>query len=78
VLLGAIIERATGTPYYVAVAKYVYAPAGMSATSSPIYNEPIGAIGYTRMVSEELGILANFDPPAASRIAHRVAEQLPR
>ena len=48
VLLGAIIERVTGRSYYDAVAELVYAPAHMTSTSSPIWNERVGAIGYTR------------------------------
>ena len=48
VLLGAIIERVTGRNYYDAVAELVYAPARMTSTSSPIWNERVGAIGYTR------------------------------
>src|SRR5262245_18185535 len=48
VLLGAIIERVTGHTYFDAVADLVYAPAHMTSTSSPIWNEPVGAIGYTR------------------------------
>jgi CubicO group peptidase (beta-lactamase class C family) len=53
-ILGAIIERVTGTSYYDAVEKYVYAPAGMTHTSSPRYDERVGAIGYTRMRSSTL------------------------
>ena len=52
VLLGAIIERVTGKSYYDAVAEYVYAPAGMTATSSPRHDERVGAIGYTRMAGD--------------------------
>jgi CubicO group peptidase (beta-lactamase class C family) len=48
VLLGAIIERVTGKSYYDAIAELVYAPAGMTSTSAPLIDEPIGAIGYTR------------------------------
>jgi CubicO group peptidase (beta-lactamase class C family) len=47
VLLGAIIERVTNKTYYEAVAELVYAPAGMTETSEPIWNERTGAIGYT-------------------------------
>ena len=53
VLLGAIIERVTGRSYYDAVAELVYAPAHMTSTSSPIWNERVGAIGYTRWRSDE-------------------------
>lgn len=49
VLLGAIIERVTGRPYFDAVADLVYKPAHMTSTSSPIWNEPVGAIGYTKL-----------------------------
>lgn len=49
VLLGAIIERVTGKSYFDAVAELVYAPAGMTSTSAPIIDEPIGAIGYTHL-----------------------------
>ena len=48
VLLGAIIERVTGRSYYDAVAELVYAPAHMTSTSSPLWDERVGAIGYTR------------------------------
>ena len=54
VLLGAIIERVTGKSYYDAVAELVYAPAGMTSTSAPIIDEPIGAIGYTRFRTRDL------------------------
>lgn len=54
VLLGAIIERVTGRSYYDAVAELVYKPAGMTSTSAPIIDEPIGAIGYTKFRSKEL------------------------
>lgn len=54
VLLGAVIERITGKRYYDAVAELVYAPAGMTSTSAPIIDEPIGAVGYTRFRTFEL------------------------
>jgi len=54
VLLGAIIERVTGKPYYDAVAELVYAPAGMTSTSAPTIDQPIGAVGYTRFRTAEL------------------------
>jgi D-alanyl-D-alanine carboxypeptidase len=54
VLLGAIIERVTGRSYYDAVAELVYARANMTSTSSPIWNEPIGAVGYTRWRGDDL------------------------
>jgi len=54
VLLGAILERVTGKSYYDAVAELVYAPAGMTSTSAPIHDEPIGAVGYTRFRTDEL------------------------
>lgn len=49
VLVGVIIERVTGMTYYEAVAKYVFAPAGMQHSSFPRYDEDVGAIGYTRL-----------------------------
>ncbi len=52
-LLGAIIERVTGRSYYDAIAELVYAPAHMTSTSSPIWNEGVGAIGYTRSRNRE-------------------------
>ena len=54
VLLGAILERATGKSYYDAVAELVYAPAGMTATTAPRHDERVGATGYTRMRTGEL------------------------
>jgi D-alanyl-D-alanine carboxypeptidase len=53
VLLGAIIERVTGRSYYDAVAELVYAPAHMTSTSSPRWNERVGAVGYTRWRSDD-------------------------
>ena len=54
VLLGAILERVTGKPYYEAVAELVYAPAGMTSTSAPRHDETVGAIGYTKFRTAEL------------------------
>jgi len=54
VLLGAIIERVTGRTYFDAVSELVYARAHMTSTSSPIWNEPVGAIGYTRWLGPDL------------------------
>jgi CubicO group peptidase (beta-lactamase class C family) len=54
VLLGAIVERVTGRSYYDAVAELVYAPAHMTSTTAPLWNERIGAIGYTRWHGDEL------------------------
>jgi CubicO group peptidase (beta-lactamase class C family) len=59
VLLGAIIERVTGRAYYDAVAELVHAPAHMTSTSSPLWNERAGAIGYTRWRGE--GWTSNVD-----------------
>jgi CubicO group peptidase (beta-lactamase class C family) len=59
VLLGAIIERVTGRSYYDAVTELVYAPAHMTSTSSPIWDEPVGAIGYTRRGGR--GLTSNVD-----------------
>ena len=53
VLLGAIIERVTGHSYFDAVTELVYAPAHMTSTSSPIWNEGVGAVGYTRWRSDD-------------------------
>lgn len=50
-LLGAVIERISGQSYYDYVREHVYAPAGMTATSSEP-NEQVGAnraIGYTQI-----------------------------
>jgi CubicO group peptidase (beta-lactamase class C family) len=54
VLLGAIIERATGKTYYEAIDELVLTPAKMASTSWPRYDETIGAIGYTKMRTGEL------------------------
>ena len=62
VLLGAIIERVTGRTYYEAVADLVYKPAHMTSTSSPIWNEPVGAIGYTKLGSGDWTPNVNFLP----------------
>ena len=50
VLLGAIIERLSGTSYYDHVASKVFAPAGMRYTDSPVgpSSEPRRATGYVK------------------------------
>ena len=50
ILLGAVIERVSGTTYYDYVASHVYAPAGMSSTGSDPEDSIVAnrAIGYTR------------------------------
>lgn len=51
VLLGAVIERVTGTSYYDYVARHVYAPAGMTASGSePEESGTQGrSVGYTTL-----------------------------
>jgi D-alanyl-D-alanine carboxypeptidase len=50
ILLGAIIERVTHQTYYEWVSRRVFAPAGMTATASPIEGraDPARSVGYTR------------------------------
>lgn len=52
-LLGALIERISGTSYYDYVATRVYAPAGMIATGSAPEDSlvPLRAVGYTRQLA---------------------------
>lgn len=52
VLLGIIIERITGKPYYEAIQDLVYKPAGMTLTTYPRHDEHVGAIGYTSLRAE--------------------------
>ncbi|HEX2205130.1 MAG TPA: serine hydrolase domain-containing protein [Longimicrobium sp.] len=48
IVLGAIIEKVTGTSYYDYVARNVVAPAGMTGTGFPSLDERVGmAMGYT-------------------------------
>ncbi|NDJ36164.1 MAG: beta-lactamase family protein [Chloroflexi bacterium] len=49
-LLGLVIEAATGADYHDVVRDLVFTPAGMTATGSPAWDAPIPkvAIGYTR------------------------------
>ena len=61
VLLGAIIERVTGRAYYDAVAELVYRPAHMTSTSAPLWNERVGAIGYSRHLSRSRELTPNID-----------------
>ncbi len=55
VLLGVVLERATGESYYDAVRAGVYVPAGMTATASQPEDEavPARSIGYTRKAPSE-------------------------
>ncbi|MGE5183092.1 MAG: serine hydrolase domain-containing protein [Acidobacteriota bacterium] len=55
VLLGVVLERATGKSYYDAVHELVYAPAGMTATASEPEEAavPARATGYTRRAPTE-------------------------
>lgn len=48
ILLGVVIEKVTGQSYYDYVQQHVYAPAGMTSTGSPPYDQalPDRAIGY--------------------------------
>ena len=50
VLLGAVIERATGTSYYDYVEKNIYGPAGMTRTGSEPESEAVAdrSVGYMR------------------------------
>ncbi len=50
VLLGVVIERATGKSYYEWVNDHVFVPSGMVATGSPPEDHPVPglAVGYTR------------------------------
>src|SRR5262249_41757339 len=50
VLLGVVIERASGQSYYDYVAEHVYKPAGMTLSSSPLESDPVPgrAVGYMR------------------------------
>jgi CubicO group peptidase (beta-lactamase class C family) len=60
VLLGALIEKVSGMPYYEYVRSNVFQPAGMTSTDSLPENEPVPnrAAGYTR---GESGWVANTD-----------------
>lgn len=51
ILLGEVIERATGQSYYDYVRDHIYNPAGMNSTGSLPEDEPVPnrAIGYTRI-----------------------------
>jgi CubicO group peptidase (beta-lactamase class C family) len=51
ILLGRVIEHVSGMSYYDYVARYVYAPAGMSSTGSEPEDSTVKnrSIGYTRM-----------------------------
>ena len=62
VLLGAIIERVTGRSYYDAIAELVYRPAKMTSTSSPLWSDRVGAIGYTRWRSDDWSSNVDFLP----------------
>jgi CubicO group peptidase (beta-lactamase class C family) len=138
ILLGAIIERVTHQTYYEWVSRHVFAPAGMTATASPIEGraDPARSVGYTRPDLDKpwasaadtlpyrgtsagggddhyaygftdstaggvrcfghgggapgmngqlticdsgytVAILANLDPPAASRLASFIVDRLP-
>jgi CubicO group peptidase (beta-lactamase class C family) len=51
ILLGRVVERVSGLSYYDYVARYIYAPAGMSSTGSEPEDSVVKnrSVGYTRM-----------------------------
>jgi D-alanyl-D-alanine carboxypeptidase len=63
ILLGAIVEKASGQRYYDYVREHVYAPAGMTETGSEPENQevPGRSVGYTAMGSVEGGLHPNAD-----------------
>jgi D-alanyl-D-alanine carboxypeptidase len=62
ILLGAVVERMSGTSYYDLVAARVYEPAGMTATNSAPEDSlvPGRAVGYTRQLTP--GVLESNAP----------------
>ncbi|MDQ2909013.1 MAG: beta-lactamase family protein [Candidatus Eremiobacteraeota bacterium] len=55
VLLGVVIEKATGQSYYDYVREHVYVPAGMASTDSEPEDQPVArrSIGYTQANSDQ-------------------------
>lgn len=54
VLLGILIEKASGEGYYEYVRKHIYDPAGMTSTGSEPEDQPVAdrSVGYTKTGSQ--------------------------
>ncbi|HTV22016.1 MAG TPA: serine hydrolase domain-containing protein, partial [Polyangiaceae bacterium] len=67
VLLGRVIEKASGQSYYDYLDQHVFGPAGMKATGSPLESAPVAhrSVGYHR-APEGLISNARLLPPRAS------------
>jgi CubicO group peptidase (beta-lactamase class C family) len=72
ILLGAVIEKATGQSYYDWVSSHVFEPAGMTSTASPAEDhfEPGRSVGYTRPAASSSWI-SNADAPVPRNICRR-------
>jgi CubicO group peptidase (beta-lactamase class C family)/beta-lactamase regulating signal transducer with metallopeptidase domain len=61
IVLGAVVEKASGQSYYDYVREHVFAPAGMTSTDSLPENEPVAdrSVGYTRRDAARLSLSEN-------------------
>jgi CubicO group peptidase (beta-lactamase class C family) len=61
-LVGAVVEKASGLSYYDYVARHIFGPAGMTSSGFPTRDELQGvAVGYTSFFGEEPKLVANLD-----------------
>ena len=80
-LLGVLIEKVSGQSYYDYVRDHIFKPAGMTATASdPDGGGAPGMNGMLQICPDTgyvIAVLANMDPPAASRVSDFITNRLP-
>jgi D-alanyl-D-alanine carboxypeptidase len=70
ILLGAVIEKASGESYYDYVREHIYLPAGMTATGSEPEDSPVPnrSIGYTKIGA---GMRTDASHPTTGNLSYR-------
>jgi len=81
VVLGAIIEKASGTDYYAYIREHVYKPAGMLDSDSFEKDRPVSrrAKGYTRQDGTAAGVRKeNYQPSLPGEVLQAAGTPLPQ